>query len=140
MASLCRLFGCRFSGGRAEGAPCLKRTGVAERLFMAEAVYTVEGRSAEQDGHKYPAAEYEGEWLPDAYIHDERWLPHQLQGDLSMLFPHAVALEELEEVPEGDDWLECGGARERQAEDQRRQADDQRRATQIEDKIATREC
>ena len=45
MASLCRLFGCRFSKGRAEGALSLKRAGVAERLFMAEAVYAVEGRS-----------------------------------------------------------------------------------------------
>ena len=117
VASLCRLFGCRFAHGRAEGAPSLKRTGVAERLFMAEAVYAMEGRSAEQDGHKYPAAEYEGEWLPDAYIHDDRCLPHQLQGDLSLLFPHAVVPEELEEVAEAEDWLECRATYERQTEE-----------------------
>ena len=117
VASLCRLFGCRFAGGRAESAPSLKRTGVDERLFTAETVYTVEGRSAEQDGHTYPAAEYEGEWLPEAYLHDERWLPHQLVGDLAALFPHAVAPEELEEVAEAEDWLECRATCERQAEE-----------------------
>ena len=57
-----------------------------------------------------------------------------------MLFPHAVAPEKFKELPEEEDWLECRGTRERQAEYQRRQADDQRRATQIEDKIATIEC
>ena len=133
VASLCRLFGCRFADGRAEGAPSLKRTGVAERLFTAETVYTVEGRSAEQDGHTYLAAEYEGAWLPEAYIHDERWLPHQLVSDLVALFPHAVAPEELEEVPEEDDWLQCRATHERQEEDQKR-------AAQTEDKIATVEC
>ena len=124
VASLCRLFGCRFAQGRAEGAPSLKRTGVTERLFVAEAVYAVEGRSVEQDGHRYPAAEYEGEWLPDAYLHDDRCLPHQLQGDLSLLFPHAVVPEELEEVAEAEDWLECRAAYERRAEERAEPTED----------------
>ena len=86
------------------------------------AVYAVEGRSAEQDGRKYPAMECEGDWLPEAYLHDEIWLPHQLKGDLAALFPHAVAPEELEDVPEVPDWLEDQGVRERQAEDQKKAA------------------
>ena len=114
VASLCRLFGCRFSEGRAEGAPSIKRAGVAERLFAAEAVYAVEGRGAEQDGHKYRAMAFQGGWLPEPYL--------QLKGDLAALFSHAVAPEELEEVPEEVDWLEDRGTRERQAEAQKKAA------------------
>ena len=86
----------------------------------------MEGRNAEQDGHTYPAAEYEGEWLLEAYLHDERWLPHQLVGDLAALFPHAVAPEELEEAAEAEDWLECRATCELQAEDLAALTEDER--------------
>ena len=72
-----------------------------------------------QDGRKNPAMEYEGDWLPEAYLREENYLPHRLKVDLATLFHHAVAPEELKEVPDESDWLEDRGARERQAEDQK---------------------
>ena len=36
--------------------------------------------------------------LPEAYVHDTRLLPHQLGGDLAILFPKAIAAEELQKI------------------------------------------
>ena len=115
VTSLCRLLGCRYATGRADGAPSLKRAGETGRLFTAEAVYAVEGPTVMQNGHAYAAVKYEGELLPEAYLHDENWLPHQLAGDLAVLFPRAVVPPELEELPELADWLETRAVHERQA-------------------------
>ena len=53
-----------------------------------------------------------GEWVPKAYLHDERLLPHQLAGSMEATFPKAVAgREEEEEVPEATDALEERGRR-----------------------------
>ena len=112
--SLCNLFGCRCARGRAGGAPSLKRVGETGPLFAAEAAYAVEGQIVVRDGHKYAAVKYEGESLPEAYLHDERWLPHQLTGNLAVLFPRAAVPPELEEAPEANDWLEARADRERQ--------------------------
>ena len=50
-----------------------------------------------QDGHQYPAVEYEGVMVADAYLHDDSVLPHQTRGDLNRLFPRAKAAEAPEE-------------------------------------------
>ena len=85
-------------------------------------MYAVEGRGTEQDGRKHPVMKYEDDWLPEAYLPDKNLLPHQVKGDLGALFPHAVAPEELEEVPQELDWLQDRGTRERQAEAQKKAA------------------
>ena len=109
VAELCGLFGCRFAGGRAAGAPSLRRTGADEKLLALDMVYEVVGQTIERDGHSYPMVRYEHEGevdaLPKANVHDNRLLPHQLGGDLAVLFPRAIAAEELQEELEQDDWL-----------------------------------
>ena len=54
-----------------------------------------------QDGWAYRAVEIPdcgGQRVPEAYLHDERVLPHQVLGDLEAIFPRAIAgKEELEE-------------------------------------------
>jgi hypothetical protein len=112
--SLCNLFGCRYATGRAGGAPSLKRIGEAGPVFAAETAYAVKGPIVVRDGHKNAAVKYEGESLLEAYLHDESRLPHQLTGNLAVLFPRAVVPPELEEVPELADWLEARADRERQ--------------------------
>ena len=99
VAELCGLFGCRFAGGRAAGAPSLRRTGADEKLLALDMVYEVVGQTIERDGHSYPMVRYEHEGevdaLPEAYVHDTR-----------LLFPRAIAADELQEELEQDDWLE----------------------------------
>ena len=60
----------------------------------------------EQEGFFYQVGDYEGEAVPEAYLHDARQLPHLIGGDLRLLFPRAVAADELDELPEEPDWLE----------------------------------
>ena len=69
-------------------------------------VYAAAGPLLEQDGFSYPAGDYEGEAVPEAYLHDASQLPHLIGGDLRLLFPRAAPAEELEELPEEPDWLE----------------------------------
>ena len=106
VTELLRIFGCRFAGGRAEGAPQLRReAGISHAGILAiEAA-----RSADticQEGWAYPAvelAESGGQKVPEAYLHDERVLPHQVLGDLEAMFPRAIAGEEEPEEPEARD-------------------------------------
>ena len=104
--SLCALFGCRFAEGRAAGAPELRRTG-KERPLLSVQVHEVEGPTMKRDGYTYPSVRFEEEAVPEAYLHDERVLPHLLRGDLSEMFPRALPAEEPKEVAEGEDWLEA---------------------------------
>ena len=96
VAELCGLFGCRFAGGRAAGAPSLRRTGADEKLLALHDI--------------------DVDALPEADVHDNRLLPHQLGGDLAVLFPRAIAAEELKEEMEPGDWLEERAAIERSAD------------------------
>ena len=59
--------------------------------------------------YSYPAVLFEGEWVPEAYLHDTRVLPHQVQGGLEQLFPRAIPCEELQETLQPEDWLEHKG-------------------------------
>ena len=74
MTELCGLFGCRFAGGRAAGAPSLRRTGGDEKLPALDMVNEVVGQTVERDGHTYPMARYEHDGevdvLLEAYVHD----------------------------------------------------------------------
>ena len=69
---LLRLLGCYYRGGRAAGAPQLRREGgVGESILVADSLYDIEGMSIERDGFKYPMVEYEHtdgvrEALPEA--------------------------------------------------------------------------
>ena len=101
------LLGCHFRGGRATTAPRLTIDRATHQPLLAtEMVYEVDGPQLVVDGHVYPATEWEGTLVPEAYLHDGRVLPHLVNGDLALLFPRVVAAEELEEVEEAKDWLE----------------------------------
>ena len=106
VSDLCELFRCRFASGRAAGAPSLKRHGLEEKLLALDMVHSTAGPTMEQEGFYYQVGDYEGEAVPEAYLHDASQLPHLIGGDLRLLFPRAVAAEELEELPEDPDWLE----------------------------------
>ena len=41
--------------------------------------------------------------MPEARLHDERILPHQVRGDLEAMFPRAIAGEEEHEEPQASD-------------------------------------
>ena len=65
-----------------------------------------------QDGWAYPAVvleEFGGQKVPEAHLHDERVLPHQVLGNLEAIFPRAIAGEEELEEPERADALEERG-------------------------------
>ena len=47
-----------------------------------------------RDGYTYPSVVEEGELIPEAYLHDERMLPHRLSGDIAKIFPRAVPAED----------------------------------------------
>ena len=109
--SLLSLLGSRFAGGRAVEAPELRKTeGQGQKgLLACEMVYAVQGDTVEQDGYRYPAVEVDGVAVAEAYLHDERYLPHLIQGDLNELFPRALAAPELPEQEELPDALEKRG-------------------------------
>ena len=106
VSDLCELFRCRFASGRAAGAPSLKRHGMEEKLLALDMVHSTAGPTMEQEGFFYQVGDYEGEAVPEAYLHDASQLPHLIGGELRLLFPRAVAAEEPDELPEGPDWLE----------------------------------
>ena len=115
---LLNLFGCYSVGGRAEGAPILRKTGDTEPLLTTQAPqiktaeqmrYTVGEMTENRDGYKYPSVriEDEGHPLPDAFLHDEAVLPHMIPGNLLMMFPRVYAAKDPEGgVVEAADWLE----------------------------------
>ena len=104
VTELLRLFDCRFADGRAEGAPQLRR----EAGVNHAGVLTVEVAAGSEkdvvckDGWAYRAVEipdWGSQRMPEAYLHDERILPHQVLGDLEAIFPRAIAVkEELAEL------------------------------------------
>ena len=112
VTELLRLFGCHFAGGRAEGAPQLRReTGVNHAGVLAVEAEQSEERIC-QDGWAYPSvvlSEFGGQIVPEAHLHDERVLPHQVLGNLEATFPRAIAGEEEPEEPEHADALEERG-------------------------------
>ena len=116
VTDLLKLLNCTFRAGRPEAAPQMRKGGVAgskEEILAVEPaeeqVYPIVGERIERHGHLYPAVEWEGELVPEAYLHDDRVLPHQVQGDLDKLFPRLTACDERTEDLEGGDWLEDRG-------------------------------
>ena len=79
-----------------------------EEVLTTTVVQQPTGKCVQRDGHTYPAVEWEGDWLPEAYLHDATCLPHQLP-DFEKLFPRLEACEERYEHPEPTDWLEQKG-------------------------------
>ena len=112
VTELLKLFGCHFASGRAEGAPQLRReTGVNHAGILAVEAEQSEERIC-QDGWEYPAVvleEFGRQNVPEAHLHDERVLPHQILGNLEGIFPRAIAGEEELEEPERRDALEERG-------------------------------
>ena len=87
---LLALFNCRYEGGRAEGAPQLRRGDPhAEPVLLAD----TDGATIEQEGIPYPGVWSEGELVPEARLHDASILPHQYGEKLQYMFPRAVAAE-----------------------------------------------
>ena len=115
--SLCTLFGCRFTAGRAAGAPELRRTCEEGRLLAVEGPYEITGKTVIRDGYTYPGVMEDDELLPDAYLHDEGSLPHRLGGDVARLFPRAIPGAEEKEEEEHEDWLEARATKMRTHED-----------------------
>ena len=52
-----------------------------------------------------------GQRVPEAYLHDDSVLPHQVRGDLAAVFPRAIAADELAEEPEAQDPVETRGVK-----------------------------
>ena len=106
---LLNLRGCRYADGRAGSAPKLRQEEWGGRngsILACEMIYTVEGPTIVEQGYTYPAVKEDGVWIADAYLHDPTVLPHQVPGDLNLLFPKAVAAEEFPEMPENPDLME----------------------------------
>ena len=96
IVSLLRLLGCEYASGRSELAPKLRDgTGddPGEILAVQEGWFKTE-EMIEANGHRYPRTydDYLGQWVADAYQHDEHRLPHTY-SDPERRFPKAVAVE-----------------------------------------------
>ena len=114
--NLLGLFGCRFADGRAAEAPELRREKGQgyESILACDMLYSVTGDKIVQDGYEYPAVMIDVgngclEKVAEAYLHDDRRLPHEINGDINMLFPKAHAAEALAETAELADPLETRG-------------------------------
>ena len=110
---LLELFGCSFRGGRAEGAPQLKRDKDVQAPVLAVELYRQDtSGDFERDGFLYPTARIEHadglkEDVPEARLHDPTVLPHLIVGELAYLFPRVIAAEPFqEEESDEEDWLE----------------------------------
>ena len=51
--------------------------------------------------------EFGGQKVPEAHLHDERVLRHQVLGNLEAIFPRAIAGEEEHAEPQARDMLEA---------------------------------
>ena len=99
--SLVKLLSCEFRGGRAASAPRLRdeAAGPIQELLAAQGEYFMQ-----HEERTFPAVEYEGEFVVEAYAHTHDLLPH-LHRELNSLFPRAIAEEE---EAEGEDTSPCG--------------------------------
>ena len=84
--SLVKLLSCEFRGGRAATAPRLKNGGAGpiQELVTAQSEHFIQ-----HEEKTFPAVEYEGELVVEAYAHTHDLLPH-LHRELDSLFPRAV--------------------------------------------------
>ena len=88
VTQLLGLFNCRYEGGRAEGAPQLRKMNDGtEPVLTAD----LEETTVERDGYQYPGVWAEGELHPEAREHDPDKLPQDYGDDVPRWFPRAVA-------------------------------------------------
>ena len=108
--SLLKLFNCTYESGRDEAAPLLRRDLDTHNrgILACELCYSPQD-PVSYGGRTYPRAAGEEGDVPDAYPHPKDSLPHLLKGNLDVLFPLAVASEELAETEEVVDPLEERG-------------------------------
>ena len=105
---LLAMFGCRYATGRAATAPKLREgTGTTK----GELLSIVAGeRSVSWNGQEFPAVEFEGELLPEAFASMANLLPH-LHADEQRRYPRARVDHCPEDRdPESHDGLELRGA------------------------------
>ena len=110
VTGLLALFGCSFRDGRAASAPAL-RTGAGHesRALLSVEQQMPHLRLCSHDGRSFPAQDYEGMVVPDAYEHGLDVLPHELP-DVDARFPRALAADPRgDEDPIEDDSLEKRG-------------------------------
>ena len=108
---LLNLFGCEYVEGRSELAPKLREgAGIEDSILALQKEQYSEGEVIEVDGIAYPKVfdEYNSQWVPEAYYHDEKKLPHQHDG-VDKMFPRAVAVDPIPETAEAADHLEERG-------------------------------
>ena len=98
--SLVKLLSCEFREGRAATAPKLRDEGAGP----TQELLAVDEYFIQHEEKTFPAVEYEGEFVVEAYAHTHDLLPH-LHKELESLFPRAVAKEEEQE---GEDVTPCG--------------------------------
>ena len=105
---LLAMFGCRYATGRAATAPKLREgtgTTKGEMLSLAPTERTVTW-----NGQEFPAVEFEGETLPEAYASVAHLLPH-LHRDEQRRYPRAkVDHCQTDHDPESNESLEQRGA------------------------------
>ncbi len=96
--SMLQLFGCEFRGGRTASAPKLRADANTSPgpLLVSDVVETEAEYLMEWDGREYPAVEYEGEFVVEAYPHHPDMLPH-LHEHPDRWFPRAIAVAETKE-------------------------------------------
>ena len=84
--SLVKLLSCEFRGGRAATAPKPRKEGAGptQGLLAADNEYFIQ-----HEEKTFPAVEYEGEFVVEAYAHTHDILPH-LHRELESLFPRTV--------------------------------------------------
>ena len=99
------IFGCRYAEGRAVIAPQLRAaTGTTKGELLALASQTVSW-----EGYVFPAVEFEGEMLPEAFPSQPGRLPH-LHQDEGSRYPRAAVRHQPGDVdPWEDDKLERRG-------------------------------
>ena len=95
-----KLLSCEFRGGLAAAAPRLRDEGAGP----TQELLAVDEYFIQHEEKTFPAVEYEGEFVVEAYAHTHDLLPH-LHTELESLPPRAVAKEEEEE---GEDTTPCG--------------------------------
>ena len=98
--SLVKLLSCEFREGRAATAPKLRDEGAGP----TQELLAVDEYFMQHENKTFPAVEYEGEFVVEAYAHTHDLLPH-LHEELENLFPRAVAKEE---ETEDEDATPCG--------------------------------
>ena len=105
------LFNCHYADGRPESAPQLKRAGDGLSPVLG-VERTSEEPTVEIEGRRYPGVWIDGELVPEAYCHDERFLPHEQGDDLDALFPRARAAPSPgdEDIAQDEHWLRRGWA------------------------------